>query len=82
MELVDDLFKHVVEIDAAPLPIRFLLVSRRSFDDWRRHTDLLGGRFGRQELASPGPMDAAEALGLLGGSGELRHDHRRRGPGA
>ena len=65
MEVIDDLFRHVVEIDAAPLPIRFLLVSRRSFDDWRRHTDLLGGRFGRQELASPGPMEAAEALQLL-----------------
>ena len=65
MEVIDDLFRHVMEIDEAPLPIRFLLVSRRSFDDWRRHTDLLGGRFGRQELAVPGPMDAAEAIALL-----------------
>ena len=63
--LVEELFRHVADLVNPPIPIRFLLVSRRSFEDWRRQADVLGGRFGRQELAAPGPLSPADALAAL-----------------
>jgi tetratricopeptide (TPR) repeat protein len=63
--LVDELFRHVADLVNPPIPIRFLLVSRRSFEDWRRHADVLGGRFGRQELAAPRPLAPDDAMAVL-----------------
>ena len=63
--LVEDLLKHITDIANPPLPIRFLLLSRRGFDDWRRQTDVLAGRFGRQELAAAGAMEPGDALAVL-----------------
>lgn len=34
---------------------------RSSHEEWRRYVDVLGGRFGRQALAAPGPLDAEDA---------------------
>ena len=63
--VVEGLIEHLADIANPPLPIRFLLLSRRGFDAWRRQTDILGGRFGRQELAAPGPLAPEDALAVL-----------------
>ncbi|MEO0361629.1 MAG: tetratricopeptide repeat protein, partial [Pseudomonadota bacterium] len=76
-EVTDDLFAGLVDHDRAPIPIRILLLSRRGFDAWSKYAEDLGHRFGRQELAVPGPLDpeaaervvrdAAEGLAALTG---------------
>lgn len=51
--------------DGLPFPIRILLVSRRSFQDWQDVALDLGPRFGRQELAHLGPLSPQQALDLF-----------------
>ncbi|GAB3124691.1 tetratricopeptide repeat protein [Novispirillum itersonii] len=51
--------------DGLPFPIRILLVSRRSFQDWQDVAFDLGPRFGRQELAHLGPLSPQQALDLF-----------------
>lgn len=63
--LVDELLQYVTDIASSPIPIRFLLVSRRSFNEWRPWADVLGGRFGIQALAAPGPLELSEASAVL-----------------
>jgi hypothetical protein len=51
------ILKELAERKTAPYPLRVLFVSRRSFAQWEGETTILQGRFGRQEIAAPAPLD-------------------------
>ena len=70
LEVMEALFEHVADLANPPLPICFLLVSRQGFEDWRRRAGVLGGRFGRQELAAAGPLAPEDALATLSEAAE------------
>ena len=65
LSVVEGLLRDVADLARPPIPLRLLLVSRRSFGDWEVQARLLRGRFGRQELATPGPLSPDDALGTL-----------------
>ena len=70
LSVVEGLLRDVADATHPPIPLRFLLVSRRGFADWEAQARLLRGRFGRQEVATPGPLSPEDALGTLAETAE------------
>lgn len=62
---IDALFKAIGDLDEAPYPVRFLLLSRQSLADWEPKVADLRGRFERREIAAPKPLDLEAALSLV-----------------
>jgi len=59
------LLGRLAELVTAPYPIRIVFLSRRSFAEWEPETALLKGRFGRQEIAAPGPLSISDGKALI-----------------
>ncbi len=64
-ERTRDLLETLAAWRNGPYPIRLLLLSRRSFEDWEGEADILEGRFGRRPIAAPGPLALNDALALV-----------------
>jgi hypothetical protein len=59
------LLAKLAELVTAPYPLRVVFLSRRSFAEWEREAAILKGRFGRQELAAPGPLSIEDGARLI-----------------
>ena len=53
------------ELTTAPYPLRVVFLSRRSFAQWEPEALALKGRFGKQELAAPGPLSVEHGVALI-----------------
>ena len=56
----------LAELTTAPYPLRVVFLSRRSFAQWEPEALALRGRFGKQQLAAPGPLSVEQGVALIG----------------
>jgi hypothetical protein len=59
------LLAKLAELTNAPYRLRIVFLSRRPFAAWEREATILKGRFGRQELATLGPLSIEQGASLI-----------------
>jgi hypothetical protein len=59
------LLRELADRKTAPYPIRVAFLSRRPFAEWEREATILQGRFGRHEIAAPGPLSNDDGMRLI-----------------
>ena len=55
----------LAELTTARYPLRVAFLSRRSFAQWESEALALRGRFGKQQLAVPGPLSVEQGVALI-----------------
>lgn len=72
------ILQELAERRTAPYPLRVMFLSRRSFEEWERETTILQGRFGRQEIAAPAPLNLEDGASLIAEAAHNFVEHTKK----